>query len=133
MYGENTNTMAIPICRVLPYPVIYMCSSIMHEALLKYCQNPDYVLIIHNPVLTMVCVSTYLIQTWNVNGPYLSHMFIARASSTGNGRGCYLTLLIADCQHVDIYMSDSIFDLQILKLVLLLDISLLHYFMVLKI
>ena len=23
MYGENTNTMAIPIYRVLPYPVIY--------------------------------------------------------------------------------------------------------------
>ena len=34
-------------------------------------------------------------------------MLIARATSTGNGRGCYLTLLIADCQHVDIYISDS--------------------------
>ena len=26
MYGEYTNTMAIPIYRVLPYPVMYMCT-----------------------------------------------------------------------------------------------------------
>ena len=48
MYGENTNTMATPLYRVLPYPVIYGYICGLKMGYKKYMYVASYMYIFYN-------------------------------------------------------------------------------------
>ena len=59
MYGENTKTIAIPIYRVLPYPVIHVHFVHVHMCyiFLKWNIHVQYTIYVHSALATCTLVA----------------------------------------------------------------------------
>ena len=82
MYGENTKTIAIPIYRILPYPVMYCTSSLytffQQYSILYLCHNLRVVLALLCMDISTACSNKHTVSDWKVPFTMTTNFLLVR-------------------------------------------------------